>query len=104
MKRTLSGYIDGIQVGDLRRGCVYEVGTVLGCYLLAEGWAVPVNEEPSIGMLRTPIQFEIPKALPPARVLSATRFRPAPRRHSLQSQQLAAAADRTQRVKKRRSS
>ena len=104
MKRTLAGYIDGIQVGDLRDGSVYEVGTTLGCYLLAEGWAVPVNDEPSIGMLRTPIQFQIPKTLPPARVSSTTRFRGVDRRHSLPAQQLAAAADRPRRRRKRRSS
>ena len=46
--RRVSGSIDGIQLGDFAVGLVYEVGTSLGCYLLAERIAEPVSEPVSI--------------------------------------------------------
>jgi hypothetical protein len=43
--RTLDGSIDGIQLGRFRCGRVYEVRTLLACYLLAEGAAEPVSDD-----------------------------------------------------------
>ena len=39
-----SGSIDGIQLSRFITGLTYEVGTILGNYLLAEGLAVPVEQ------------------------------------------------------------
>jgi hypothetical protein len=43
--RSLDGSIDGIQLGRFRYGGVYEVRTLLACYLLAEGAAEPVSDD-----------------------------------------------------------
>jgi len=43
--RALSGSIDGIHLDRFRRGRVYEVRTLLACYLLAEGAAEPVSDD-----------------------------------------------------------
>ena len=43
--RALGGSIDGIHLDRFRRGRVYEVRTLLACYLLAEGAAEPVNDD-----------------------------------------------------------
>jgi len=42
--RQLSGSIDGIHLDDFVVGFVYDVGTSVGSYLLAEGAAEPVAE------------------------------------------------------------
>ena len=42
----LDGCIDGIQLDVFEPGYVYEVGTLLGCYLLASHAAVPADGEP----------------------------------------------------------
>jgi len=42
---TLSGEVDGFPLSRLMKGNVYDVGTTLGCYLLASGAAVPVTDE-----------------------------------------------------------
>jgi hypothetical protein len=42
--QALSGSIDGIQLRRFVTGLTYDVGTTLGNYLLAEGMAVPVDE------------------------------------------------------------
>lgn len=42
--QALSGSIDGIHLGRFVTGLIYDVGTTLGNYLLAEGLAVPVDE------------------------------------------------------------
>lgn len=57
--RQPNGYVDGLRLDDLVVGSTYDVGTMLGCYLLAEQLAVPVGDD-------------VP-ALPAA--LSTTRFR-----------------------------
>ena len=44
--RRLSGSIDGLQLAHFEPGEVYDVGTSLGCYLLAVGAAEPVREQP----------------------------------------------------------
>jgi hypothetical protein len=41
--RPLSGSIDGIQLSRFEVGVIYEVGTMLANYLLAEGLAEPVD-------------------------------------------------------------
>ena len=47
--RQLSDSIDGIQFSAFRPGYVYELGTTVGNYLLADGAAEPVDDdEPSI--------------------------------------------------------
>lgn len=43
--QSLSGSIDGIQLRRFVTGLTYDVGTTLGNYLLAEGLAVPVDED-----------------------------------------------------------
>jgi hypothetical protein len=43
--RQLSGNIDGIQLGRFITGLTYDVGTTLGSYLLADGYAVPDETE-----------------------------------------------------------
>jgi hypothetical protein len=43
--RAINGSIDGIQLDHFEVGQVYEVGTVIGTYLLAVGAAEPVVEE-----------------------------------------------------------
>ena len=35
--------VDGVRLDRFRTGVTYEIGTTLGGYLLAEGWAVPVD-------------------------------------------------------------
>ena len=42
--QALSGSIDGIQLRRFVTGLTYDVGTTLGNYLLAEGLAVPVDQ------------------------------------------------------------
>jgi hypothetical protein len=42
----LDGCIDGISLDVFEPGYVYEVGTLLGCYLLAINAAVPADGEP----------------------------------------------------------
>ena len=39
------GRIDGIQLDRFESGLMYDVGTSIGNYLMAEGWAVPVDDE-----------------------------------------------------------
>jgi two-component system, chemotaxis family, chemotaxis protein CheY len=55
----LSGTVDGIDLSRFTEGLTYEVGTTIGSYLLAEGWAVisSDSEAPRIPlryMLRRP--------------------------------------------------
>jgi hypothetical protein len=43
--QPLSGSIDGIQLSRFVTGRTYDVGTSLANYLLAQGFAVPVDED-----------------------------------------------------------
>jgi hypothetical protein len=54
-----SGSIDGIQLDDFMVGFTYDVGSLLGCYLLAERLAVPVDDDsPALVMpLKTQVTF-----------------------------------------------
>lgn len=45
--RTLNGEVDGIDLSKFLEGLTYDVGTMLGNYLLAQSWAQPVSgDEP----------------------------------------------------------
>jgi CheY-like chemotaxis protein len=41
----LRGSVDGINLSKFLQGLTYDVGTTLGNYLLAQGWATPVAAE-----------------------------------------------------------
>ena len=61
--RQPSGSIDGIQLRDFVVGSIYEVGTTLGCFLLAEGLAEPATEasDPTtVRGIRTGAQDRLP--------------------------------------------
>jgi endonuclease YncB( thermonuclease family) len=40
--------IDGMQLDRFEAGAEYLVGTTLGAFLLADGWAVPIDEPPPV--------------------------------------------------------
>jgi hypothetical protein len=42
---VMKGTIDGINLEQFKVGQVYDIGTSLASYLLASGYAVPVNDE-----------------------------------------------------------
>src|SRR4051794_40675619 len=46
IRRPAATSIDGIQLSGFEPGSQYDVGTSLGTYLLADGSAVPVVDEP----------------------------------------------------------
>ena len=54
--RRLNGSIDGIQLRHFDPGVIYEVGTVVASYLLANGDAVPVPDDTPLrlGVIGTP--------------------------------------------------
>ena len=64
--RTLRGSIDGIHLDRFRRGRVYEVRTLLACYLLAEGAAEPVSDDTPVEILPPEQQLFAPVVDPPA--------------------------------------
>lgn len=41
--QSAPGSVDGIDLSRYVEGCTYDVGTTLANYLLAQGWAVPVD-------------------------------------------------------------
>jgi two-component system chemotaxis response regulator CheY len=49
--RTLEGDVDGIDLSKFLEGLTYDVGTTLGSYLLAQGWAAPANDESPAAVL-----------------------------------------------------
>jgi hypothetical protein len=59
--RQPTGSIDGIQLDDFILGFTYDVGTTLGCYLLADRLAVPVaDDSPTlVTPLKTKVRFDI---------------------------------------------
>jgi hypothetical protein len=63
--RTLGGSIDGIHLDRFQRGRVYEVRTLLGCYLLAEGAAEPVSDDTPGEILPPEKQLFAPSVDPP---------------------------------------
>jgi len=60
--QALSGSIDGIQLSRFIVGLTYDVGTSLGSYLLAQRFAVPVEDVTPALVL--PIEDVIETALP----------------------------------------
>lgn len=50
--------IDGMQLDRYVPGVEYEVGSTLGAYLLAEGWAEPVSLDPPV-VLAPPSEFRL---------------------------------------------
>lgn len=62
--RQPSGCIDGIRLDDFIVGFVYDVGTTLACFLLAEGVAEPVSDD-------------TPAHVPPVEVTRFTLIKPA---------------------------
>jgi hypothetical protein len=46
MTRRALGSIDGIQLGQFEVGRVYDVASVLACYLVTAGYARPCDGEP----------------------------------------------------------
>jgi hypothetical protein len=44
IRRPTRSCIDGIQLNHFAPGFQYEVGNLLGSYLIAEGWAHPVDD------------------------------------------------------------
>ena len=65
--RTLDGSIDGIHLDRFRSGHVYEVRTLLACYLLAMGAAEPVSDDTPAEILPPEKQMFAPLADAPAR-------------------------------------
>jgi len=53
-----SSSIDGIRLRDFELGQSYDVGTTVGTFLLAEGWAVP-DDAPDLGADDPPTQAPI---------------------------------------------
>jgi CheY-like chemotaxis protein len=48
IRTTLKGDVDGIDLTRFLEGLTYDVGTMLGSYLLAQGWAEPAGgDEPA---------------------------------------------------------
>src|SRR5258705_13975986 len=64
--QTLDGSIDGIHLDRFRRGHVYEVRTLLACYLLAVGAAEPVSDDTPAEILPPEKQMFAPSADEPA--------------------------------------
>ena len=75
--RTLDGSIDGIQLDRFRRGRVYEVRTLLACYLLAEGAAEPVSDDAPVEILPPENQLFAPVVDPPAQDRDIPKATPA---------------------------
>ncbi len=48
---TLTGDVDGINLSKFLEGLTYDVGTMLGSYLLAQGWAEPVRDDEPAAIL-----------------------------------------------------
>jgi hypothetical protein len=96
--RQPSGSIDGIQLDDMLLGSTYEVRTLLACYLLAEGLAVPVpDDSPARSPLRTRVRFDVRPPSVDGKVNSILESRtPGPARAPLSE-----AADKPPRRKRR---
>jgi hypothetical protein len=68
ISRQFSGSIDGIDLDGFLVGFVYDVGLHLACYLLAEQYAEPVDDE-SAALVTAPwsqVRFDIPPPTRPA--------------------------------------
>jgi len=49
--KTLTGSVDGMQLSRLLKGHVYDVYTMLACYLLSEEVAEPATHDDPIGVV-----------------------------------------------------
>lgn len=49
--KTLQGDVDGIDLSKFLEGLTYDVGTTLGSYLLAQGWAEPTGGDSPVAVL-----------------------------------------------------
>lgn len=68
--RQLSGSIDGIQLDAFVPGFVYDVGTSIGCYLMAEHAAEPVaDESPALVTPLQQVKFRVTKPSPDGKVV-----------------------------------
>jgi hypothetical protein len=90
--QRLTGNLDGIRLDHFEPPYVYEVGVLVGCYLLAIGAAEPVDDEGPALVLPLGQQLFGP---PPLRVES--------RRKTSGATPVAEAADKPRRARKRRS-
>jgi hypothetical protein len=62
--QRLHGSIDGMQLDRFQRGHVYDVGSMLGAVLLAEGWAEPADDYVStVSTLTSVRQFAEPTSV-----------------------------------------
>ena len=94
ISHQLSGSIDGIELDGFIVGLVYDVGMHLACYLLAEQYAEPVDDEASATVETTAAQVRFDVTPVPRDTTSSRRERtPVPLR--------AIAADRGQRRAKK---
>src|SRR5438874_6474404 len=94
--RQLHECIDGIQLRAFRPGFVYEVGTLMGSYLLVVGAAEPMADDtPYMKLPPEKRLFHPNRVLPPD-------GRGAPQRARPFNEDLATAADRPTRRRKRR--
>ena len=90
--QRLTGNIDGIKLDHFEPRYIYEVGVLIGCYLLAIGAAEPVDDEGPALVL--PLRQHL-FGPPPLRLESRRKFsKPVP---------VAEAAEKPRRVRKRRS-
>jgi hypothetical protein len=90
--KRLTGQVDGVRLDHFEPRYVYEVGVLIGCYLLAIGAAEPVDDEGPAVVLPITQQLFGP---PPLRLES--------RRTTSSRVPLAAAAEKPRRTRKRRS-
>jgi hypothetical protein len=89
--RQPSGSVDGIRLDDFIVGFVYDLGTTLGSYLLAQGWAEPADDD-AVGLV-PPLGETRFSVIPSASEVEPSAEESAPER-------LAEAADRSGRKRK----
>jgi hypothetical protein len=74
LNTSFDSVVDGIQLGDFVVGFVYDVGTSLGCYLMAERAAQPVIDKfPALVTPLRPLQFRLSKPSPDGKVVPMRR-------------------------------
>jgi hypothetical protein len=66
MQTPREGTVDGMDLRRFQIGMQYEVGTLLGGLLLAEGWAAPVpSDEPAVALPMRELDAEAAGCNPP---------------------------------------
>jgi len=96
IKEQLFGSIDGIRLDDFVVGSVYDVGTSLGSYLLAEGVAEPADVDAVEHLRPGDLKFRVQLTEPDRELTEADRKERTPRRFDW-----ATAADQARRRKRR---